>query len=140
MLNLNPGSEYGQRVQRRLRDEQVAWLTTVDGAGTPRSVPVWFHWDDEAILIYSQPGQLKLRNIERNPRVNLHLNGDAHGGDIVVLIGEARVAPNAPPATSHPAYLEKYRDGITQIGLNPESFAASYSVPILFTPQRVWGH
>ena len=31
----DPSTEFGARVARRLADEVVAWLTVVDGAGTP---------------------------------------------------------------------------------------------------------
>ncbi len=140
MLNLDPDSEFGARVQRRLDDEELIWLTTVDRTGTPRSVPVWFYWDGEAILIYSQPGQLKVRNIERNPRVNLHFNGDADGGNIIVFTGEARTAPDAPRASQNPPYLKKYGAGIERIGLTPESFDATYATAIRVTPERVSGH
>lgn len=140
MLNLDPTTEYGARVQRRLHDENVIWLTTVDRTGTPRSVPVWFHWDGEGMLIYSEPGQLKVRNIERNPRVNLHFNADIYGDDIVILSGEARIAPDAPSAFENTPYVEKYRTKMVGIGLTPETFAATYSTAILFTPERLSGH
>ena len=35
----DPDSEFGVRVARRLRDEPIAWLTHVDGAGTPQPAP-----------------------------------------------------------------------------------------------------
>ena len=140
MLNLDPDSDYAARVRKRLQEEVVIWLTTVDRTGTPRSVPVWFQWDGEEVLIYSEPGQLKVRNIERNPRVNLHFNGDAYGGNIVVLTGNARIAPNAPLASNNPAYLEKYASGIERIGLTLAKFDATYSAVILVTPERVSGH
>jgi hypothetical protein len=44
----DPDSEFGERVARRLRDEPIAWLTHVDGAGTPQPAPVSFLWDDAA--------------------------------------------------------------------------------------------
>lgn len=140
MLNLDPNSEFGARVQRRLTAEELAWLTTVDGTGTPRSVPVWFHWDGEAVRLFSEPGKLKVRNIERNPRVNLHLNGDAHGGDIIVLTGDARIETTTPVLADYPDYLTKYRAGIKRIGLTPEQMLAQYSTVIRITPDRVSGH
>ena len=30
-------------------------MTTVRSDGQPQTVPVWFLWDDEGFLIYSQP-------------------------------------------------------------------------------------
>jgi len=140
MLNLDPSTEFGARVERRLSEKWIGWLSTVDSEGTPQPTPVWFLWDGTSLLIYSQPDTPKLRNIERNPRVALHLDGNGQGGDIVVLTGEARLAPDAPPADALPAYLEKYREGIARLGATPEGFAQEYSVPVRMTPDRLRGH
>jgi PPOX class probable F420-dependent enzyme len=67
-------TEAGKRAETRLKEEKVAWMTTVRSDGQPQTVPVWLLWDDEEILIYSQPNRQKLRNITRNPRVGLNLN------------------------------------------------------------------
>ena len=71
---LDTTTEAGRRAQRRLHEEKIAWLTTVRADGQPQSVPVWFLWNDETFSIYSQPDRQKLRNISRNPRVDLNLN------------------------------------------------------------------
>ncbi len=139
-MKLDTTTDFGQRVERRLRDETIGWLTTVGADGTPQPSPIWFFWDGQTILIYSQPNTAKLRNIERNPRVALNLDGDGRGGDIVVLTGEARVDREAPAAADHAEYLEKYRQAIERIGMTPEQFAASYSVPIRLTPAKLRGH
>jgi hypothetical protein len=34
-------TEAGGRANRRLREELIAWLTTVRSDGQPQSVPVW---------------------------------------------------------------------------------------------------
>ena len=139
-MKIDTTTEFGQRVERRLRDETIGWLPTVGADGTPQPSPIWFLWDGQTILIYSQPNTPKLRNIERNPRVALNLDGDGRGGDIVVLAGEARVDREAPGAADHAEYLEKYRQAIKRIGMTPEQFAVSYSVPIRLTPAKLRGH
>ena len=139
-MKLDTTTDFGQRVERRLRDETIGWLTTVGADGTPQPSPIWFLWDGETILIYSQPNTPKLRNIERNAQVALNLDGDGRGGDIVILTGEARVDREAPAARDYPEYLEKYRQAIERIGMTPEQFAASYSVPIRLTPAKLRGH
>ncbi len=139
-MKLDTTTDFGQRVERRLRDETIGWLTTVGADGTPQPSPIWFLWDGETVLVYSQPDKPKLRNMERNPRVSFNLDGDGRGGDIVILTGEARLDPAAPPADQHPDYLAKYRDGIARIGMTPEGFAAAYSVAIRMTPTRLRGH
>jgi len=137
---LDTSTEFGQRAERRLRDERLAWLTTVDAKGTPQPIPVWFLWDGAgSVLIYSRPDTPKLRAIERNPRVSLNLDGNGSGGDIVVAIGDATVSDD-PPAHELPDYVEKYAALIERNRWTPESFAADYSVPIRITIGRVRGH
>jgi len=137
---LDTTTEAGGRAERRLREEEIAWLTTVRSDGQPQSVPVWFFWDGERFLVYSQPGRQKLRNIERNLRVGLNLNSNAQGGDVVRAEGTAEIVEDAPPATEIPEYVEKYRDAIARIGFDPDGFARAFSVAIRVTPTRwqVW--
>lgn len=140
---LDTTTEAGGRAERRLREEEIAWMTTVRPDGQPQSVPVWFLWEGETFLVYSQPkrrqGQ-KLRNIERNLRVGLNLNSNAQGGDVVRVEGTAEIVEDAPPATEVPEYVEKYRESIARIGFDPDGFARAYSVAIRVTPTRwqVW--
>ena len=137
---LDTTTEAGGRAERRLREEEIGWITTVRPDGQPQSVPVWFLWDGEGFLLYSQPGRQKLRNIERNPRICLNLNSNAGGGDVVRAEGTAEIFEDAPPATEVPEYVEKYRDSIARIGFDPDGFARAYSVAIRVTPTRwqVW--
>lgn len=132
-------TEFGQRVERRLNHEQVAWLVTVDPDGTPQPSPVWFRYQAGVLIVYSVPGKPKIRNIERNPRVALAFNTDPNGGDVVVLAGEARVDETLPAAIDDPDYLAKYRHGIQRIGMTPESFSRTYSAPIHVRLTRVRG-
>jgi PPOX class probable F420-dependent enzyme len=132
-------SEFGRRVARRLREEQVIWLTTVGGDNTPQPRPVWFFWDGETFLIYSQPNARKLRHIARNPKVALNLDSDGQGGDIVVFTGEAHIAEDAPPANESVEYAEKYQEGIADLGMSPEGFAHDYSVAVRVTPVNLRG-
>jgi PPOX class probable F420-dependent enzyme len=135
---IDTSSEFGARVERRLRAERVAWLTTVSPRGAPVPSPVWFLWDGESFLLYSQREAPKLRNIAANPRVALHLQADADGDDVVIVSGEARASED-PPAHEVAAYVEKYRDPISRNGWTPQSFAADYSVPIRVSPARLRG-
>ena len=60
-------TEAGKRAESRLKEEGIAWMTTVRSDGQPQTVPVWFLWDDGGFLIYSQPNRQKLKNISKNP-------------------------------------------------------------------------
>ncbi|MGE5221207.1 MAG: TIGR03667 family PPOX class F420-dependent oxidoreductase [Omnitrophica WOR_2 bacterium] len=139
MLNLDENTEFGARVIRRLAEEQVIWLTTMKPDGTPQPTPVWYLWDGESFLIYSQPNTYKLRNIAGNPRVSINFNCTESGGDVVVFYGEAYIDKNTPPVHHNPAYVNKYREGIAGIDMTPESMGGSYQVPIRVKPERVRG-
>lgn len=137
---LDESTEFGQRAARRLREEPLAWLTTVSPTGAPVPVPVWFLWDGAAsIVVYSQPDTPKLRNIVENPRVTLNLDGNGQGGDIVVCVGRATVSDDVP-ADRRPEYIEKYASLIERNRWTPGSFASSYSVPIRIAITRIRGH
>ncbi len=56
------------------------------------------------------------------------------GRQHVVVTGTASVDSDATPANEIPAYLEKYREGIAQIEMTPESMAKEYSSAIYVKP------
>ena len=132
-------SRLGRHVKRRLRQEQIIWLTTIDSNNAPQPRPVWFHWDDETILIFSERGKAKLRHIARNPKVSLNFNTDEDGGDVAVIGGEAKIMEDPPPGNRVKAYLRKYREGIKNLDMTVAEFSAAYTVPILVTPKALRG-
>jgi len=132
-------TRFGRHVSRRLRQEKVIWLTTVDSNNAPQPRPVWFHWDGETILIFSEQGKAKLRHIAANPNVSLNFNTDEDGGDVVVILGEAKILGSSPPENRIKTYLRKYREGIRSLNMTIEEFAQTYSVPILITPRAIRG-
>jgi PPOX class probable F420-dependent enzyme len=132
---------FGERVAKRLREEKVAWLTTVGTGGTPQPNPVWFLWDGDTILIYSMTHAARVANIKRNPHVAFNFDGDGRGGNIIVIAGEARISPEEPSAAENDAYVAKYGASIAGGPWGtPENFAAKYTVPVRITPLKVRGN
>jgi len=128
---------FSERALQRLRDEKIIWLTTTGADGTPQPNPVWFLWDNDSVLIYSLPNAARIRNIERNPRVALNFDGNGRGGDIIIIVGEARINPDELPADQMVAYTEKYNDFIERSFGTPAIFAAEYSTPLRITVLKV---
>jgi PPOX class probable F420-dependent enzyme len=138
----DPSTPFGERVLRRLRDERLIWLTTVDAKGMPQPTPVWFLWDEatSTILIYSRADAKRLAHLQQNSRVALNFDGNGRGGDIIVITGQAQVSSDDPPADRLPIYVEKYHDFIARGFATPEKFASIYSVALRIRPSAIRGH
>lgn len=113
-----------RHVESRLKKELVIWLVTSGTDSKPQAVPVWFHWDGRSFLVYATDGA-KVRDVLANPHVELHLNSDVVGGDVVRASGEARVESRRPRKLSA-AYVRKYGKEIKRLGLTPASFTGDY--------------
>jgi PPOX class probable F420-dependent enzyme len=124
-----------EQVEARLRSNLIAWLTTVRPDGQPVSVPVWFLLrDDETILVYSQVGKAKLRNVTANPKVSITLDVTDLGSDVIRIEGTARQADDQPGAGEDPAYRAKYLERIAVLFDTPERFAEQFPVALIITP------
>jgi PPOX class probable F420-dependent enzyme len=116
-------------------------LTTVDSTGTPQPRPVWFIWENDTVLIYSQAKAYKLKHIQNNPNVSLHFNSaDAQGEKrLIMFTGTAIIDKNALPTNKLRAYMRKYKSGITNLNMTADQFAKEYSVAIRITPTNLRG-
>ena len=115
----------------------MIWLTTVDLNLTPQPRPVWFIWENDSVLIFSQAKAHKVAHIKKNPKVALHFNTDETGDKhVIVFTGEASIDANCPPADQVDAYFEKYKQGISDLDMTPEEFSNEYSVALRIGLQK----
>jgi PPOX class probable F420-dependent enzyme len=136
MIDLS--TDFGKHVAQRLKGEEVIWLTTVSPHGVAQPNPVWFYWDGEFFIIYSQPSSFRIRNIQHNPTVSLNLEGaDVLGHNVVVIQGEAHLRHDCHQP--NPGYREKYWKYLPQINFTEEYMVESYSVEITIQPIRLRG-
>ena len=133
---LDVTTEWGQHAEQRLSSNIIGWLTTVGLDGRPYTVPVWFLWDGNAVLIFSQPQKQKIRNLRKNARVTLALDDTKQGEDVVIVEGTAEVLDNPDISATLPAYVEKYGVMMQGMGSTPEAMAADFSVGIRVTPTK----
>jgi PPOX class probable F420-dependent enzyme len=124
--------------EARLGTNLMAWLTTVSPVGRANTVPVWFYvCGDDRILVYSQPGKAKLRNIAANAHVALGLDVTDLGRDIIRFEGTAVTDPKHLRADQVPGYVAKYMERVAAVFGTVEHFAALFSEAILITPTRL---
>lgn len=123
----------------RLASAPLAWLTTVRADGQPQSSYVWFHFDGDDLVMFSQPRAGKMRNLRHNPKVSFHLDGDvSSGGGVLTIDATAEIieAGVAPERTA--AFAAKYEDRIAKGSWStPERFLADFSAAIRIVPSRL---
>jgi PPOX class probable F420-dependent enzyme len=134
---LDLATPIGQAIARRLREERLIWLTTIDQGGIPQPLPVTFLWDrvQGTILTYTRTDRGRLADLERNPNVAVHF--DASGSDIIVITGTAAVSEQDVPSDQIPAWVDKYRELLARLGMTAHQPAASAPVAIRIRPLAV---
>jgi PPOX class probable F420-dependent enzyme len=137
MIDLS--SDFGKRAARRLMAEEIIWLTTTDKNGSPQPRPVWFLWDGETFLIFSQPKAHKVSHIKNHTQVALNLDSADFGEDIVVILGDATISTSPVSAEEMNEYLEKYSKGLKRINYTTEEFQRDYNLAIRITPTTLRG-
>jgi PPOX class probable F420-dependent enzyme len=138
MIDLD--STFGRVVRQHLQEEYVIWLTTVDSNLTPQPRPVWFIWENDSFLIFSQAKAHKVAHIQKNPRVALHFNTDETGDkNVIIFVGDASIDTRYSPAHEVSEYFKKYMQGIAELDMAPEEFSNEYSVAIRIRPTEIRG-
>ena len=124
-------------IDQRLHNDYVIWLHSTRPDGHPHAVVVWFLWDGETILMFSQPQKQKLRNIQHNQNVLLALDNTNNGSDPITIEGTATLLTWSDVDSMIAAYTQKYSEGIKGLGVTPEQMKTTYSQVIRITPTRV---
>lgn len=60
--------------QELLQSTIPARMAYVWTDGTPRVVPIWFHWNGEELVLATFPGMPKLRALKENPKVAITID------------------------------------------------------------------
>lgn len=70
------------------RMKGVAVVSTIGAGGAPHSAPVGTRFEDGALWFETQPDSVKLRNIDRDPRVCVLFHGQPKWGVLVHGVAE----------------------------------------------------
>ena len=61
--------------------------------GTPRVVPIWFHWNGREFILASGDKAPKLKVLAKQPRVALTIYEDVWPYKVLLVRGDARITP-----------------------------------------------
>ena len=124
--------------QELLHSKIPARLAYVWTDGTPRVVPIWFHWNGREIVMATPPKAPKLKALARNPKVSLTIDDNTFPHKVLLIRGSARLEPVEGIVPEYAAAAERYFDAETAKGwLGQLRTMVSSMVRITVTPEWV---
>src|SRR5882724_11874593 len=91
-----------------LQSTAPARLAYVWRDGTPRVVPIWFHWNGKEIVLGTPPTAPKVQALSRNAKVALTIDGNAWPYKVLQIRGAAHVEKVAGVVPEYALAAERY--------------------------------
>src|SRR5947199_9076884 len=102
--------------QELLASQIPARLAYVWTDGTPRVVPIWFHWNGREIVMASPPKAPKLKALAKNPKVALTIDDNTFPHKVLLIRGKARLDDVDGMAPEYEAAAGRYFDLVLSKG------------------------
>jgi Pyridoxamine 5'-phosphate oxidase len=96
--------------QKLLRSKIPARLAYVWMDGTPRVVPIWFHWNGREVVMATPPKAPKLKALKMNPKVSLTIDENDFPQKVLLIRGTVRLELVDGIAAEYVAAAERYFD------------------------------
>ena len=77
--------------QELLNSKIPARLAYTGLDGSPRVVPIWFHWDGKQIVLGTAPSSPKVKALARSAKVALTIDEDKYPPKVLLMRGTSRV-------------------------------------------------
>ena len=77
--------------QELLRSTIPARLAYVWTDGTPRVIPIWFHWNGREFVMATPPKAPKLKALAKNPKVSFTIDDNTFPHKVLLIRGTARM-------------------------------------------------
>jgi hypothetical protein len=77
--------------QELLQSKIPARLAYIASDGTPRVVPIWFHWNGNEFVMASPPKAPKLKSLAKNPKVSFTIDDNTFPHKVLIVRGSARL-------------------------------------------------
>jgi PPOX class probable F420-dependent enzyme len=124
--------------QELLKSKIPARLAYVWTDGSPRVIPIWFHWNGKEIVMGTPPKAPKLKALAKNPRVSLTIDDNVFPHKVLLVRGTARLEPVNGVVPEYAMAAERYfgpeqgKAWVTQMGKMVQSM-----VRVTITPTWV---
>jgi nitroimidazol reductase NimA-like FMN-containing flavoprotein (pyridoxamine 5'-phosphate oxidase superfamily) len=124
--------------QHLLHSKIPARLAYVWTDGTPRVIPIWFHWNGREVVMATPPKAPKLKALARNPKVSLTIDDNVFPHKVLLIRGTARLEKVDGIVPEYEACAQRYFDPETAKGwMTQLRTMVSSMVRITITPEWV---
>ena len=76
--------------------------------GTPRVIPIWFHWNRRELVMATPPKAPKLKALAKNPKVSLTIDDNTFPHKVLLVRGTARLQTVEGIVPEYIAAAERY--------------------------------
>jgi Pyridoxamine 5'-phosphate oxidase len=122
--------------QELLQSKIPARLAYVWMDGSPRVVPIWFHWNGRQIVMASPPKAPKLKALAKNPKVAITIDDNTFPHKVLLIRGTVRLEPVQGIAPEYEAAAARYFDPeLAKAWLSQLRGMVSSMVRITMTPE-----
>jgi PPOX class probable F420-dependent enzyme len=94
--------------QQLLRSTIPARLAYIGTDGSPRVVPIWFHWNEREFVLGTPARAPKLKALAKNPKVALTIDSNTFPHDVLLVRGTARLEPTNQTVPEYALAAERY--------------------------------
>jgi PPOX class probable F420-dependent enzyme len=94
--------------QELLQSKIPARLAYVWADGSPRVIPIWFHWNGKEIVMGTPAKAPKLKALAKNPRVSLTIDDNIFPHKVLLVRGTARLEPVDGVVPEYALAAERY--------------------------------
>lgn len=124
--------------QELLHSKIPARLAYVWMDGSPRVVPIWFHWNGREIVMASPPKAPKLKALAKNPKVALTIDNNEFPHKVLLVRGSASLEPVQGIVPEYLACADRYFDpALAKAWVGQLSSMIQDMVRITVTPEWV---
>jgi PPOX class probable F420-dependent enzyme len=85
-----------------------ARLACLAADGTPRVMPIWFHWDGRELVLGTSPNAAKVKAIARNPKVAVTIDDNQFPPKVLLVRGTARLETVSGIVPEYAKAAERY--------------------------------
>ena len=94
---------------RHLLESKIpARLAYIATDGTPRVIPIWFHWNGTELVMGTPPKAPKLKSLAKNPRVAITIDDNTFPHKVLLIRGTARMEPVQGVVPEYAMAAERY--------------------------------